>query len=119
MDGAQNKKMYDQLTPPLYNLAAIKVKTALIYGSQDNARDVLWLRDEVASGLYSVVYAKPHNLDHLGFIMSREMEWFDSVPELINNYESNSNFVNSLKIPSINRINGKFANETETEGTSG
>lgn len=64
-DSSTNKKMYDaQVTAPLYNLQNIKIKTALIYGSQDNPKDVLWLRDNVASGLYSIVYAKYHNLDH-------------------------------------------------------
>lgn len=77
-DAAKNKERYGNLqTPPLYNLANIKMKTVLIYGAQDNPKDVLWLRDEVASNLFSVVYSSSHNLDRTGFTLSREMGWFN------------------------------------------
>ena len=56
-DGKMNKEKYgDTLTPPAYKLDNIQVNTALMYGSNDNPKDVLWLRDEVASELRMVVF---------------------------------------------------------------
>lgn len=107
-DAAKNKEKYGNLqTPPLYSLANMKVRTALIYGAQDNPKDVLWLRDEVASNLFTVVYASSHNLDRLGFTLSREMGWFNKVDEVIRTFSSTSNFVKRIDMPSIKELNGK------------
>jgi hypothetical protein len=88
-DPKLNKNMYGpKMIPPIYDLSKIKTPIALIYGSLDNPKDVLWLRDEVASGLTTVVYAKSHNLDRNGFVLAREMKWFETIDELLTIYPS-------------------------------
>lgn len=67
-------------------MSKIKNKKILLYGVQDNPKDVLWLENEVTSGLNNVVWSNGRNLNRIGFLIAREMGWMNDVVKYMKLY---------------------------------
>mmetsp|Transcript_34159 Transcript_34159/g.24676 ORF Transcript_34159/g.24676 Transcript_34159/m.24676 type:complete len:119 (+) Transcript_34159:939-1295(+) len=89
----KNKDHYGKKgDPPLYDLSAIKVPTALIAGSLDklgDPRDVEWLNDTIKDTA-PVVFYHEYYLGHASFAIAKDMSWFEvDVVYLLNQYATN------------------------------
>jgi len=76
----KNKDHYGQKgDPPLYDLNAIKVPTALIGGQLDklgDVQDVDWLYDTIKDTA-PVVFYHQYYLGHASFAIAKDMSWFE------------------------------------------
>lgn len=89
----KNKDHYGKKgDPPLYDLSAMKVPTALIAGSLDklgDPRDVEWLYDTIKDTA-PVVFYHEYYLGHASFAIAKDMSWFEvDVVYLLNQYATN------------------------------
>lgn len=71
-----NKALYQQTTPPEYNLKNIDFPIALFGGSLDelaDPTDVEWLNEQLGS---NVIFYHTYRLGHMSFAIAKDMSWF-------------------------------------------
>jgi pimeloyl-ACP methyl ester carboxylesterase len=83
-----NMFIYKQKEPLEYDLNSIReFPIAMFAGAQDKLatlEDVRWLKDELGNNV--IFYKEYDEMGHITFLMGKDVNWFDDVIKLINEY---------------------------------
>ena len=88
-----NMKVYNQTTPPDYELHKLDFPIAMFKGRSDllaDPQDVDWVHEKLAK---TVVFFKEYDLGHLSFLIADDMSFFTvDAMAVINHYNNQTSF---------------------------